>query len=304
MDRSSYFIKDKALFGSYPTQNAITELENEGVKYFVDLTFQHEKKIIPYKTKYNYISFPIKDRSYPENSIEFSKFIHNLTEIILSLKNNDKIYIHCKGGHGRSGVVVAILVCKIFNFTPEQALEHTTKSHNNREIMRDKWRKIGSPQTYQQKNFVYTFCKPLYFYKATKAGQTAGFSNFSQHSVNIPNKGLFPTSEAAFQSFKSDNIEYINKQINAISPNSSRILGNKVIVDKHWWDKAPELLFQILKLKFDQHNELVENLLKSGISPIIYHTKTDNILGDGYGIGENILGKCLVKLRSHYLSKI
>ena len=33
MDRSSYFIKDKALFGSYPTQSAIQELENEGVRY-------------------------------------------------------------------------------------------------------------------------------------------------------------------------------------------------------------------------------------------------------------------------------
>ena len=304
MDRSSYFIKNKALFGSYPTQDAITELENEGVRYFVDLTYPNETRITPYKTKYNYISFPIKDRSYPENCIEFSKFIHNLTKIILSLKNNDKIYIHCKGGHGRSGVVVAILVCKLFNFTPEGALEHTTKSHNNREIMRDKWRKIGSPQTYNQKNFVYTFCRPLQFFKATKSGQTAGFSNFSQHDVNIPNKGIFPTSEAAFQSFKSDNIDYVNKQINATSPNFSKIIGNKVIVDKDWWDKAPELLFQILILKFDQHKELIENLLKSGISPIIYHTKSDNMLGDGYGNGENILGKCLVKLRTYYLSEI
>jgi ribA/ribD-fused uncharacterized protein len=303
MDRSSYFIKDKALFGSYPTQNAISELENEGVRYFIDLTYPNEKRITPYKTTHNYISFPIKDRSYPENCIDFSKFIHNLAEIILSLKGNDKVYIHCKGGHGRSGVVVAILVCKIFNFTPEESLEHTTNSHNNREVMRDKWRKIGSPQTYQQKNFVYNFCKPLQFCKATKSGKTAGFSNFSNHSVNIPNKGLFPTAEAAFQSFKSDDINYINKQINSISPNFSKLLGNKVIVNKDWWCKAPEILFQILKLKFDQHKELVENLLKSGISPIVYHTKLDNILGDGYNNGTNILGKCLVKLRSYYLTK-
>ena len=32
-------------------------------------------------------------------------------------------------------------------------------------------------------------------------------------------------------------------------------------------------------------------------------TKLDNILGDGYNNGTNILGKCLVKLRSYYLTK-
>lgn len=304
MDRSSYFIKDKALFGSYPTQNAIQELENEGVRYFVDLTYQDEKRITPYKTNYNYISFPIKDRSYPNNIIDFSKFIHNISKIILELKDNDKIYIHCKGGHGRSGVVVAILLCKIFNFTPDEALEHTTKSHNNREVMRDKWRKIGSPQTYHQKNFVAVFCKPLNFYKATKSGPTAGFSNFSLHSVTIPDKGTFPTSEAAFQSFKSNDEEYINKQINSNSPIVSRILGNKLEVNDKWWEKAPDLLFKILQFKFNQHQELIENLLRSGISPIIYHTKSDDMLGDGYNGGENMLGKCLVKLRLHYLLQI
>jgi hypothetical protein len=35
MERSSYFIKDKALFGSYPTQESVEELEKEGVRYFI-----------------------------------------------------------------------------------------------------------------------------------------------------------------------------------------------------------------------------------------------------------------------------
>ena len=34
----SYFIKDKCLFGSYPNAHRVNELENEGVKYFIDLT--------------------------------------------------------------------------------------------------------------------------------------------------------------------------------------------------------------------------------------------------------------------------
>jgi ribA/ribD-fused uncharacterized protein len=302
MDNSSYFIKNKALFGSFPTQDAVKELENEGVRYFINLTFPNEKKITPYITNFNYISFPIKDRFYPENTIEFSKFILYISKIILELNENDKIYIHCKGGHGRSGVVVAILLCNLFNLTPEKALEHTTKSHNNRIIMRDKWRQIGSPQTYHQKNFVRTFCKPINFFKATDSGYTAGFSNFSNHSVHIPNRGVFRTSEAAFQSYKLNNNEYINKQLNPLSPNISRLLGNKIILTEEWWSNiAPDILFRILKYKFIQHPELKENLLNTGISPIIYNTKTDNMLGVYYNSGSNLLGKTLVKLRTYFL---
>jgi len=163
MDRSSYFIKDKALFGSFPTKDAITELEKEGVRYFIDLTFPDENNITPYFTKYKYISFPIKDRYYPENKHEFTEFILKIADIIVNLNDGEKVYIHCKGGHGRSGVVVSILLYHLFNLSPESALEHTKKSHNDRLVMRDKWRKIGSPQTYQQKIFVHNFCNSLTF---------------------------------------------------------------------------------------------------------------------------------------------
>jgi protein tyrosine phosphatase len=163
MDRSSYFIKDKALFGSFPTKDAVAELEKEGVRYFIDLTFPDENNITPYFTKYMYISFPIKDRYYPENKSEFTEFILKIAHIIVNLNGDEKIYIHCKGGHGRSGIVVSILLYHLFNLTPENALEHTKKSHNNRLVMRDKWRKIGSPQTYYQKVFVHNFCNSLSF---------------------------------------------------------------------------------------------------------------------------------------------
>ena len=43
-----YFIKNKALFGSFPTQTTVKELESEGVRYFINLTNTHEKKTTPY----------------------------------------------------------------------------------------------------------------------------------------------------------------------------------------------------------------------------------------------------------------
>tara|TARA_A100001015_G_scaffold310205_1_gene411142 strand:+ start:1722 stop:1895 length:174 start_codon:yes stop_codon:yes gene_type:complete len=56
MEKASFFIKDKCLFGSYPTQIAVNDLENKGVRHFIDLTNEFERKIIPYTTKYNYNS--------------------------------------------------------------------------------------------------------------------------------------------------------------------------------------------------------------------------------------------------------
>lgn len=57
MNRCSYFIQNKALFGSYPTQESVLELEEHGVRYFVDLTHNGEKNTTPYETKYKYIRF-------------------------------------------------------------------------------------------------------------------------------------------------------------------------------------------------------------------------------------------------------
>ena len=60
MNNCSFFIKDKALFGSSPSQESVEELEENGVKYFIDLTTPEEKeqnKVKLYVTKHNYINY-------------------------------------------------------------------------------------------------------------------------------------------------------------------------------------------------------------------------------------------------------
>lgn len=168
MDTCSYFIKGKALFGSYPSEKSVKELEENGVRYFVNLTYNDEDKIKEYVTQYELIHFRIKDRSVPDDLLSFSKFIIHLSEIIKHLKPSEKVYIHCKGGHGRSGLVVACLVCFIFNISPFDALNYTSKCHSNRSVMREKWRKIGAPQTYLQKRFVHQLFRPINFNRMCK----------------------------------------------------------------------------------------------------------------------------------------
>ena len=274
MDRSSYFIKDKALFGSYPTQSAIQELENEGVRYFVDLTYQDEKRITPYKTNYNYISFPIKDRSYPDNIIDFSKFIHNISKIILELENNDKIYIHCKGGHGRSGLVVACILCYLYKISPSEAITKTTKYHNKRKYMKEKWRKIGSPQTRSQKHFITKFFEPLYVYENFSTYFTSDFRNKSNFKVDIPGIGIFPTAEDAF-------------------------IQLKMKTDENRWK---HIMYIILYCKFYNNKILTKKIMNTGLRPIIFNYQ-DMFWCKQNNQGINICGKILTIVRNELYLK-
>lgn len=302
MDTSSFFIKDKAIFGCFPTQESILELENQGVRYFIDLTNAHETKIKTYFTLYTYISYPIKDMYIPENWRTYAKFIINICNIIKSLGNDEKIYLHCKGGNGRSGVVVASILCHLFNLSPDESLQYTTICHSNRKNLKDRWRKIGAPQTYTQKKFIYKFFFPLKFYKTYKYTNTFGFTTYSQHPIYIEGLGTFPTAEAAFQSHKNlDDKEYVKTQLNSKSPLITKYLGNKVIIREDWDNMKIITMENIIQLKIDQHEDVRQNLLNTGLRPIVEHTKDDSFWGDGGDDkGQNILGKILTNTRNRY----
>ena len=143
MDTCSYFIEDKALFGGYPDNVKFEELKRCGVIYFVDLitTSERDKLTEVYDTEgIKYLNYEIKDRYVPEDIYNYIKFIHNISCIIEELDDGQKLYIHCKGGHGRSGVVVSCILCYLCKYTSEKSLELTNTYHNNRKVMKDKWR--------------------------------------------------------------------------------------------------------------------------------------------------------------------
>lgn len=291
MDKASFFIEGKALFGSFPTQNSVNELESQGVRYFINLTHEKESKIKSYTTNYTYINYPINDRSVPKNYTEYACFIIKITDIIKELVDDEKIYIHCKGGHGRSGVVVASILCYINNISPEEAIENTTYYHNKRLVMRDKWRKIGSPQTKQQKKFIYKFFSKIIFCKTYGHGRVAGFSTFTPHKITY-NGITYPTAEAAIQAQKNvGDVSYVISQQTCTSGLQSINLGNKINCREDWDTVYKDIVYDVIKAKFDQYPELKNNILRTGLGPIIHHSKISN---------DNILGTILFKLRFLY----
>jgi protein tyrosine phosphatase len=55
----------------------------------------------------------------------------------------DKLYIHCWGGHGRTGTLVALMLSRLYNLSADQALKYTQVLHDCR---RDHQR-VASPTT-------------------------------------------------------------------------------------------------------------------------------------------------------------
>lgn len=191
MQRSSFFYYDKARFGGYPTAEELIELEEAGVRHFVDLTCEGELLITQYTTKYNYIRYPIVDRSIPHNRKSFSKFILQICEIIINLPESSMIYIHCRGGCGRSGLVVACIISRLCSVFPYDALRLTSIYHANRPVMSSRMRKNGAPQTPGQKNFVKEFMGEYRF-------TTGPFTMSSKHPVFYKDE-LFETASLALQ---------------------------------------------------------------------------------------------------------
>lgn len=302
MNNFSYFIKGKAMFGSFPSQDDVYMLETEfKTRVFVDVTQIGEQRTVPYKTAYRYISYPIHDNGIPYDPVSFAQFIVLLADIIDNIHTNETVYIHCKGGHGRSGLVVASLLCYVCNLHPESALEYTNNYHNDRLVMRDRWRRIGSPQTYAQKQFVRRFFSSTFFYINGKSMRTAGFSNHARTPVRTL-LGNFPTAEAAVQALKNpDDKEYVEKQLSARSPVHSRILGYMTRLRPDWLEVCDELTLKVLRTKFDQHPEIRNRLMETGLRTLIYKNRDDLFWGDGYtGTGVNRLGKLLGELRTEY----
>jgi protein-tyrosine phosphatase len=290
MNSCSYFIKDKALFGCYPTQEAVEELETENVRYFINLALDDEKKITLYKTKYNYIHYPIVDRSVPEDLISYSRFIITISRLIKDCEKNEKVYIHCRGGHSRSVFTSACVLCYIFNLSPYDSLTYINKCHKAREHMTEKWRKISSPPSSLQKKFVYKMFQPINITRLYKTHTGEVFS----YLINIPNIGLFNCYKKAFSEFhKLFDINPANKIFHMFNKDN--------IEDITWPEIQEKIMTYIFNLKFEQNEEIKANLLNTYLRPIIVHQDNDYFWTIGRdGTGSNKLGKIIGALRTKY----
>lgn len=145
-------------FGSYPSSELVDALTTEYYTTFVDLTDQHDAPLViatgidyPYivPSSVAILKCPTPDRT-PGDVNAIRLIVQQCVNI---LKAGEKVYIHCRGGHGRSAVVAAIILIELGS-DAAVVLRGVRASHRRRLVMDDKWRKLGAPQTNKQKQFV------------------------------------------------------------------------------------------------------------------------------------------------------
>ena len=153
--KNSYcVIADKVYAGEYAgdlynTQAKVAEICNFGITHFIDLTEEGELK--PYAQYLNgntvHRRFPIKDVSVPKSFDEVYELMEYIDGIISDSDN--KVYIHCWGGVGRTGVIVACLyeylgedaktaivhLRKSFEACPKSAYRHTPETKEQLEFI-------------------------------------------------------------------------------------------------------------------------------------------------------------------------
>ena len=100
------------------------------------------------------IEHPINDRKAPSTLDEYIQLI-----TVLSKLDGD-VYIACKGGHGRSGLVAAGLYAMRHKTSYETTVKYVTSQWRNQRDMtrlRPIIRKLGSPQSASQKRMLYNY---------------------------------------------------------------------------------------------------------------------------------------------------
>lgn len=124
--RANWVVHNRLCIGAKPI---LPEFYNNfkkcGISVFVNLIEGHDyKKYL--SSEDTYISFPIKTgRTRPVKEIH---------DFVLKLLSIDKpIYMHCEGGHGRTGMIASIYVGIMYNMKAAAAINYVIETRKLRE---------------------------------------------------------------------------------------------------------------------------------------------------------------------------
>jgi len=131
--------------------------------------------------KLSFVHFPIRDCGITDDSgvLELAK------SLVKAISEGEILYLHCWGGHGRTGTLVCIMLHLMYNLDPFQAMDRCQAVHDMREYPVD----VGSPQTQQQRDQVIRIVKQLIL-KASAAPAMPIVQ--SQATQNSPPPKSFP----------------------------------------------------------------------------------------------------------------
>jgi ribA/ribD-fused uncharacterized protein len=124
-------------------------------------------------------------------------------------------------------------------------------------------------------------------------------SNFFPAEVTY-NGLTYQNNEAAFQAQKTYSKEE-RIEFTTLEPRDAKRRGRRVRLRKDWEQVKDRIMEEIVRAKFSQNEELKEQLLATGDAQLVEGNRwNDRYWGVDIrsGVGENHLGKILMKVRS------
>lgn len=105
----------------------------------------------------------------------------------------------------------------------------------------------------------------------------------------------FENNEAAFQAAKCPERM---QEFCGLSPQKAKRLGRSVELRPDWEEVKYDVMYRICKAKFLQNPDLLKQLLETGDAELVEgNTWGDTVWGVCSGVGENNLGKTLMRIR-------
>lgn len=96
--------------------------------------------------KIDFLHLPIVDGAVATDSA-----MHYLVDDCgMRVSRGERLYIHCWGGHGRTGTLVAILIGRLYGLPHAAALQYCQACHDSRAC----YQNVRSPQTQAQRHQV------------------------------------------------------------------------------------------------------------------------------------------------------
>lgn len=156
--RNSYMVMDRVYAGEYPRDldemksvEKIKQFERFGITHFVDLT--EEGELRPYSQMLGscmqHIRFSIKDMCVPQSTESVKELIKRIKEILKANERN-KVYIHCWGGVGRTGLIVGCLLSEQHKYDYEETMQALTQAFSD--CPKSAYRE--TPETNEQREFI------------------------------------------------------------------------------------------------------------------------------------------------------
>ena len=157
--------------------------------------------------------------------------------------------------------------------------------------MRERWRKIGSPQTYSQKKFVYKSFHPV--------NMNALLKHLINENININNLGENKNIHDYFGLYKEKFLE------NPLDRIFDKFKKKNIVGEVIEWSDIKDNILKFLFLEFFKNNlEIKEHFIRSFIRPIIITYIESHVFWKNNGIELNKIANILTSIRIKFLQEI